>query len=225
MKRSVLAGLGLLAAFAAPASAADLPRQMGTYKAPAMISAFNWTGAYVGLHAGYGWGSSSGVALRGGFVGGQIGYNWQGMGSPWVVGVELDSAWADMGRSDTVAGGGTTVTVDSKANYVGSARVRVGHAWDRTLLYVTGGVGWVHNELRISATSGGFTAGLSDSQTHVGGTVGAGLEHALAPNWTAKFEYLYTAYNTKTYFSGIGGGVGADANSHTLKVGINYLIR
>ena len=75
MKRSILAGCGLLAMMAA-ASAADLPR--GTYNAPAAYApVYNWSGLYIGAHAGYGWAGSGDLNGRGGFVGAQIGYNYQ----------------------------------------------------------------------------------------------------------------------------------------------------
>ena len=225
MKRSFFAGLGLLALIAAPASAADLPRQM-PYKAPAYVTAYNWTGFYVGAHAGYGWGSSSdGLELSGGFIGGQVGYNWQAMGSPWVVGIEVDSAWADFGRTSTFLFPGGVLSVSSNANYQGSARLRAGYAFDRTMVYVTGGLGWINNEVAINATVPPFVIGTSDSQMHLGGVVGAGVEHALAPNWSVKAEYLYSMYNKQTYFGAVGGGFSADADTHTLKVGLNYHIR
>ncbi len=224
MKRSLFAGLGVLALIAAPASAADLPRQM-PYKAPAYVTSYNWTGFYLGAHAGYGWGSSDGVDLRGGFVGGQIGYNWQAAGSPWVFGIEVDSAWADLGRTTSILAPIGVVSVSSDANYVGSARGRIGYAFDRTMVYATGGLGWIHNEIAVNATVGPFTAGVSDSKMHVGGVVGAGVEHAFAPNWSGKVEYLYSMYNSQTYFSGFGGGFSADADTHTLKVGLNYHFR
>ena len=223
MKRLMSAALGLFALMAAaPASAADLPRGV-PYKAPVMMSVFNWTGFYAGIHGGYGWASSDGIDLRGGFVGGQVGYNWQAMGSPWVFGIEFDSAWADMGRTDVFATGAGILSVESRAHYMGSLRPRIGYAWDRTMLYLTGGLAWVNNRISVNATVGGFTAGISDSQTHLGGTIGVGVEHAFAPNWTGKVEYLYTAYGSETYFSSIGGGFSADATSHTIKVGLNYL--
>ena len=72
MKRFLLAGCGLLA-LAATASAADLPR--GTYNAPAAYApVYNWSGLYIGAHAGYGWSGSSDINMRGGFIGGQIGF-------------------------------------------------------------------------------------------------------------------------------------------------------
>lgn len=220
MKRSILAGCGLLAMMAA-ASAADLPR--GPYRAPAAYApVYNWTGLYIGAHAGYGWAGSGDLNGRGGFVGGQVGYNWQGMGSPWILGVEFDSAWADMGKTQNFVSGATTVSSSTTIDYTGSLRGRVGYAWDRTMLYATGGLAWMHNKLSVNATSGSFTAGISDSQMHVGGTIGAGLEYALAPNWSAKAEYLYTAYGKSTYFSNISGGASLNADTHTMKAGINY---
>jgi outer membrane immunogenic protein len=224
MKRIVLAGLGV-AALISSASAADLPRGV-PYRAPAVVSVYNWTGPYVGIHAGYGWGTSNnGIDLKGGFVGGQVGYNWQALGSPWVFGIEFDSAWADLGTTETAATSVGVVSVSSNANYTGTLRPRVGYAWDRTMVYLTGGLAWVTNKISVNATVGPFTTGISDSQTHLGGTIGAGIEHAITPNLSVKGEYLYTGYESKTYFSGIAGGASLDAGAHTIKAGLNYHFR
>jgi outer membrane immunogenic protein len=224
MKR-LIAGIGLMALAAAPAAAADLPRGGAPYRAPSYVAGYNWTGFYVGLHGGYGWGDSNGVDLDGGFVGGQVGYNWQAMGSPWVFGVELDSAWADFGSNNTVVAPGVLVSVNSSANYMGSFRGRVGYAvWDRTMLYATGGVAWLNNEVTVIATSGPFTAGASDTKTHIGGTIGVGLEHVFAPNISGKVEYRYTAYGSETYFGSLGG-VSIDADTHQFLVGANFRFR
>jgi outer membrane immunogenic protein len=226
MQRYAFAGLAALAvAFAAPASAADLPRAM-PYKAPAYVTSYNWTGFYVGVHGGYGWSGSSGFDLSGGFVGGQVGYNWQQAGSPWVFGVELDSAWADFGRSTAFFTPVGVVSVQSDANYQGSLRGRVGYAFDRTMLYLTGGVGWINNEVAVNATVAPFIIGMTDSKMHVGGVVGGGIEHALAPNWSIKGEYMYSMYGSKTYFGGLAGvGISSDIDTHTFKVGLNYHVR
>ena len=87
--------------------------------------------------------------------------------------------------------------MSSNANYQGSARGRVGYAFDRTMVYATGGVGWINNEVTVNATVGPFTVGVSDSQMHIGGVVGAGVEHAFAPNWSVKAEYLYAIYGSR----------------------------
>ena len=93
MRRLSLALLAAVSTIALTqfASAADLPVKAPVYKAPVMAPLYNWTGFYVGLNAGYNWGSqdnslvtTSGVTLLSnndhlnGFIGGgQIGYNWQ----------------------------------------------------------------------------------------------------------------------------------------------------
>src|SRR4051812_6854357 len=108
MKRSIVAAFGLLGLAATmPAGAADLPRGAPQYKAPAYVTQYNWTGFYLGINGGGGWGDSAwnGFAIKnqpsGGLIGGTVGYNWQGPGSPWVFGLEGDIAWASI--SDSVA--------------------------------------------------------------------------------------------------------------------------
>src|SRR5262245_8740913 len=113
MKRFLLVGLGLLALAAAmPAQAADLPRGM-PYKAPAAYAPmYNWTGFYLGIQGGGAWGGSdwNGLAVSnspsGGLIGGTVGYNWQGIGSPWVFGLEGDISATSI--KDSVTCGGFT---------------------------------------------------------------------------------------------------------------------
>src|SRR5882672_3021397 len=112
MKRELIAGfaLGLLAVL--PAIAADMKAAPVYTKAP-MMPVYSWTGAYIGVNAGYAWGDSEvststvfsptgyfalssipAIAAAGaqtinpnGFTGGgQIGYNWQ-VSSATVVGL------------------------------------------------------------------------------------------------------------------------------------------
>ena len=140
MKRFLLASVGVLA-MVGLANAADLPRPVYTkappYQAP---YAYNWTGFYIGINGGGGWGNSTwdstgGFDTSGGMVGGTVGYNWQ-MGT-WVLGVEGDIDWADIkGTTATnCVGGGCT----TQNNWLGTARGRVGYAFDRWLPYLTGG--------------------------------------------------------------------------------------
>jgi outer membrane immunogenic protein len=89
------------------------------------------------------------------------------------------------------------------------------------MLYVTGGLAWAHNDVSVVATTGPFTAGLSDSRTHLGGTIGAGLEHAFLPYLSGKAEYRYTAFGSEPYFSNLGG-VSLDADTHMFLVGANF---
>ena len=219
MKSSLAAGLGLLAVAAAiPAQAADLPRGM-PYKAPAAYApAYNWTGFYLGIQGGGAWGDSdwNGLAVSnspsGGMIGGTAGYNWQAMGSPWVFGLEGDVAWANI--KDTVTCGG--FTCETKNNWFGTARGRVGYSWDRWLPYFTGGLAFGD----IDANRSGF-AGSSD--TNVGWTVGVGVEGVITGRWTAKLEYLYADIgDTTCSAASCGTATNVDLGMNILRAGVNY---
>lgn len=230
MRRLFGLSLSLLgiAFFTHTANAADL---RPAYKAPPapVMAAFNWSGFYAGIHGGWATGDMDSSTLGGsadidgGFFGGQIGWNWQAAGSPWVWGVEVDSAWADIGDSVTATVAPFTGTVSSDLDYFGTARLRLGYAWDRVLWYVTGGVAWAHNELSGTLTGPGLALGASSDNTHVGWTIGGGVEWAFADPWSVKLEYLFMDFGSEDYFGGPGaGGFDADAQIHTFKIGLNY---
>lgn len=225
---STIVAAGLVLGTAQVASAADMARPV--YKAaPPVVMAYNWSGFYAGISGGYGWGDLSSNIFTGNakqdgwFGGGQIGWNWQGAGSPWVFGVEVDSFWANIKDDVTVAGGGVVANAFSELNYFGTARLRLGYAVDRVLWYATGGLAWGTNEIGASVAAPGFFAGTSSSNTHVGFAVGGGVEWALVDSWTAKVEYMYLGLGSENYFGGpAAGGFDADLNVHTVKVGLNY---
>jgi outer membrane immunogenic protein len=219
---SVLAlGFGMNAA-----KAADLPAREPVYKAAPYVQASTWSGAYIGLHAGYAWGTGTSsfggftggdTDIDGGFGGGQIGYNWQAPGANWVLGVEADVSGGDIGFNETVPGVGSEST---SINVMGTVRGRLGFlVTPQTLIYGTGGFAWAHNTADINVP-GVIVA--SSSATHTGWAAGAGIEHAFAPNWTARLEYLHTDYGTETYFN---SPVGLSADTDQVRVGINYLFR
>ena len=93
-----------LAATTGMALAADIPRQMPPTKAPAYVAPYyNWTGLYLGINGGYGWGRSSWdgfgsgtFGTSGGLIGVTAGYNWQMPGGPWVFGLEGNVDWSNM---------------------------------------------------------------------------------------------------------------------------------
>ncbi len=216
MKRALLSGLSMLALISS-ASAADLPRQNAPYRAPAMMSGYNWTGFYLGLVGGGAWGRSNwdgfGVSNSptGGMFGATAGYNWQGA-SPWVFGLEGDIAWAGTRASVTCAG----ATCETRNDWLGTVRGRVGYSWDRIMPYVTGGVGFGN----IKANRTGFT-GASDSRA--GWALGAGVEAAIAGRWTGKLEYVYTdlgSIGCSAAACGVATNVGLDL--HMLRAGANY---
>ena len=218
MKRSLVAGFGLLALAALPASAADLPRAATPYRAPAYVAQYNWTGFYLGINGGGGWGDSdwNGFGLgnkpSGGMIGGTAGYNWQAPGSPWVFGLEGDVDWTNI--KDTSACGG--LICETRNNWFGTVRGRVGYAFDRFLPYFTGGLALGDVEARRT----GF-AGSKD--TNAGWTLGVGIEGVIAGNWTAKVEYLHADLGDTTCSAiACGTASNVDLQLNILRGGLNY---
>jgi len=91
MKRLVFAGIGALAVMTVmgSANAADMPRRQAMpAKAPIYEAPYNWTGFYVGLNGGGGFGHSNwdafatGFDTSGGLVGGTGGYETPDCGPP-----------------------------------------------------------------------------------------------------------------------------------------------
>ncbi len=221
MKTPFVAALLAGGLIAGSAAAADLPI-VQPYAAAAPV-VHNWTGFYLGANVGYGWGDADltfgGVGSSGdydGFIGGlQAGYNHQFAGGI-VVGLEADIQLSGVDYSRDFGG----VVIGSELNYFGTARARLGYAFDRFLPYITGGVAFGQNEADFSFL--GIT--VSDDNTHFGWTIGAGLEVAVTQNVSIKGEYLYVDFEDKTYFGNgiLGGSFNAGADLHIARVGVNY---
>jgi outer membrane immunogenic protein len=199
---------------ATSAMAADISQRRMVTKEP-IYAAYNWTGAYVGINGGGGWGksdsaspfSSGSYRTSGGLIGGTLGYNWQ-MGQT-VFGIEGDIDWSNI-RGSATCGVGTSC--ETRNNWLSTARGRLGYAMDRVMPYVTGGL--AVGDIKHSV------AGIGSSDTtKAGWTIGGGLEAAI-PNsrLTAKIEYLYVDL-------GRGASVlGSDAklNANVVRAGLNY---
>jgi outer membrane immunogenic protein len=215
--KMIRTGVSLAALMTAPiaAHAADLPR---SYKAPAYVAPVfaNWTGFYVGLNAGYGFGKSDWdfpavSPSPKGFVGGvTLGYNFQtGL---WLWGIEGDLDYSGMkGSADCVLG-----SCETKTSWLGTARGRFGYAgWNNWLPYLTGGAAFGD----VKATSSRGDA----SKTKVGWTAGAGVEYAMWSNWSVKAEYLYV--DLGKFDCGITCGAASDNVSfkaNVVRAGVNY---
>jgi outer membrane immunogenic protein len=218
MKRLFLV-LASLAALTGSAAAADLARPVPQpyYKAPVAVPVYNWTGFYIGINGGGGfgrstWDTTGGRDISGGVVGGTLGYNYQ-IGQA-VFGVEGDIDWADInGTSNTVCPTGCK-TGDS---WLSTVRGRLGYAADRFMPFITGGGAFGD----IKASVPGFAGASTD---RAGWTLGAGLEFALTQNWTAKAEYLYV--DLGKFNCGVScGGPATDNVSFTtslVRAGVNY---
>jgi outer membrane immunogenic protein len=221
---SLLAGAAVAALAVAPSFAADLgpaaPPQ--TYVAPP-AAVYDWTGFYVGINGGYGWGdfpNNSGVApggpppislngADGGLIGGTLGYNWQF--GHFVAGLETDIDWADISVTNTPVGARGTL------DYLGTVRGRLGYAFDRVLLYGTGGFAYG------AGTAKSFTGVIgSDSESTTGWTLGAGIEYAIWRNLTAKVEYRYTDLGNTTFTIPGMPAFRASYRGSSVIAGINY---
>jgi outer membrane immunogenic protein len=219
MKRVFLALVGL-AALTGTAAAADLPPRMAPapyYKAPVAVPVYNWTGFYIGINGGGGfgrsqWDSTGNFNTSGGLVGGTVGYNYQfGQG---VVGLEGDIDWADInGTTNTFCAFGCKTS----DHWLSTVRGRLGYAADRFMPFITGGAAFGD----IRASTPGFAGA---NQTNAGWTVGAGLEFAIAGNWTAKAEYLYV--DLGKFNCGISCGALVTDNvsftTNIVRAGVNY---
>lgn len=209
MRFSILCGAVTAGVLATPALAADLG-SVEPLPAPDIVEAApanNWTGFYLGVLGGYGWGTAGTDAAAGdldveGFdIGGYAGANWQW--GNFVVGAEGDLLFP---FRDETAGG---ISVDQGLN--GSLRGRAGIALDRFLVYGTaGGAG---TDLELSSAAG------SDEQTLWGWTAGAGVEGQVLDNVTARIEYRFTDYFDEDFNLG-GATVNSDFDTHTIRGGI-----
>jgi len=221
MKKLLLVTSSLIAlGAAAPALAADLAARPYT-KAPPMIAAvYDWTGFYIGANGGWGssrnsWDSVVGLIgpegshdATGGTVGGQVGYRWQA--GTFVFGLEAQGNWADFSGSNVsqvFPGFRNHTNVDAFGLFTG----QVGYAVNNVLLYVKGGAAVTSNTYRIN-TLGGALAGVTGDDTRWGGTIGAGLEYAFAPNWSVGVEYNHLFMQDRTYnfTTPAGAAFGAD---------------
>ena len=249
MKKLVIASLAL-AAFAAPAFAADMPVKAPVYKAPVIAPVYNWTGFYLGLNAGGSWGrqdndlvaAATGVVgfansdhLNGFIGGGQIGYNWQI--NQWVVGLEADfqgSAQKADGSFVLPPGGailvipGLTANYTDKLDWFGTVRGRIGYAMDRWLPYVTGGWAFGHGTLSGTGTTtpAGTAIGFNASQNYSGWTIGGGVEYTFMNNWSMKAEYLYIDFGNGSTVAANAAGtlniVSGKMTDNIARLGINY---
>ena len=241
--------------------AADLAMSQPAYFAPP--SPFSWTGFYLGGNVGAGIGTTetsvnvgpaltalSGMPITAtaplvsetfnGFVGGfQAGYNWQ-LGVI-VLGVEGDLDAAGLQGSAPCA---VVLNCTMKHNWFADVTGRVGVvAVDRTLIYLKGGVAWegsnftVGNSINVAGTT--IAANAGGSGTQVGGLLGMGVEYAFLSNWSAKLEYNYIDFGTRSFNASIaanaafaGTGIGAlsgvsvpasiTENEHIVRAGVNY---
>jgi outer membrane immunogenic protein len=226
MKNLMRPGIAVAALVAlaagSPAIAADMA--VPVYRGgPPPVGPYNWiwTGCYIGGQIGGQWSSwiadvrfppffdyaDQSFRDDGRFIyGGQVGCNYQPIGTPFVAGLEADVVGASRrefgGEVFRFAPPAATDHFDASGaiRAQGSLRVRLGVALDRMLLYAAGGVSWAN----ISAThtvlrDGVGAVATSVSSTRSGWNVGIGAEYLFANNWTIGLEYRYADYGSFDY--------------------------
>lgn len=209
MKTVALVLAAVVGLLAAPVLAADMA--VKAPPPPPAPSVYDWSGFYLGLQGGGGFGSTthtnqlfpngtstSSSNFRGGLFGGTYGYNWQ-FGHV-VAGLEGDVSWS--GIKDTFPSGAgdpffcpVAFPCYTHLEWLGTDRGRLGYAFDRVLIYATGGVAYgdVLGTIRNAGTFGLD----SEQRFRFGYTVGAGIEAMVAPKWSVKLEYLYTDFGNQ----------------------------
>jgi outer membrane immunogenic protein len=193
---AVLAGM-VVASLAAPALATDLSVPPSR-RAPVVPHEFSWAGSHVGVNLGGAWngldlqasslGSASSLSSpsNGAVIGGfQSGYNWQ-FGHV-VLGFEGDTEFTGQDRSVSIGApfgllqAGDTFKVKTKLT--SSSRAKAGWAWDRVMVYGTGGLATalVDVSALYGARGPGSPAFEIDQKNkfRFGYTVGAGVDYAV----------------------------------------------
>jgi opacity protein-like surface antigen len=233
-----------------PAVAADLP-----VKAGGMPTAFDWSGFYIGGHLGGGLGATSvaspfGPSLYGDairmpsvFAGVQAGYNWQ-TSRNLVLGIEADVSAMDANGADTcLAPSGAFTSFNCRARHeaFGSITGRVGFAGGvdgRSLVYLKGGAAWLTSRFDVALNAFEDIAPAETYGTRWGWTAGVGIEQALTPAWSLRFEYsharfgggvvtspqayLQPAPGALNYLDVAGGRTGIDHSMNLVRLGLNY---
>ena len=221
MKRVLLSIAATAALWAAPSLAADPGAPMEEIPV-----GFSWTGAYVGVQGGYGWGTSDSTfppsptaATYGdldGFLGGiYAGANWQT--GNFVFGIEADANISSVDASSDLNPFGEYI--DTDVNWTAGLRGRIGYAIDRWMVYGTGGLAVADVDMAARVLPGVSFA--TADETLVGWTAGAGLEHAFTDRLIGRAEYRFSDFGELDFVAPAGPGW-LDVKMHTVSVGIAY---
>jgi outer membrane immunogenic protein len=204
----------------------------------------DWTGFYIGLHAGGQFGHSETNDLddwnltahhhfgysESGFNGGmQVGYNFQWH---WLVtGPEFDLGYLALhGRGTEPGSPGNDSRGEGDGDFYTTMRGRIGVALDCWLVYATGGGIGVNYTKRFiddcsTGTCGGGVIDARDTDFSWGYTVGGGVERMIGHHWSVKAEYLYFSLGDNRFSAVSGGtryGFDAETQGHIVRAGLNY---
>src|SRR6478735_4925245 len=242
----------LVAVAPAERAAADDTRTTNAPVSPFGGPAYNWNGFYAGGQLGYAWGTSNWTASSPGapnvsgslslaqridifaetgsfFAGLQGGYNYM-LPNRLLFGGEVDATFPTFPDRNGISIGGITnlisptlgsETYSETMLASGTVRGRIGYAPGRWLFYATGGFAWTYNQQSLTQVATG--ASESPFLWRLGYAAGAGVEAPVAPHWTARLEYLFTAYgNSGRSFFGGAQHFDSDFSVQQVRAGLNY---
>lgn len=174
-----------------------------------------WTGPYIGGFVGGTFieghyetsfdPEMSGTGGYAGILGGYL-YDFGGL----VVGVEGDYGW---GFGTTAQNRTPQEDTEFEIDALYTIRGRLGWAFDDTLIYATGGYGWM--EAKFGGLTGDPAIFDDDKGTHEGWVVGGGMEYRFIDGLSGRLEYLYGDFGDEDYTLIGGGDLGGDL-THTL---------
>ena len=216
--------------FTSLASAADIP-----VKAPAYVAAPSWTGWYIGLNAGYGWGRDERTDLlppiggfwvpvgvgfsdtlrpKGGVYGGHIGYNYQT--GQWVLGLEANFDAANMKEDKISIYFPATDAWHAKVSAIFTATGRIGYAMNAWLPYLRGGFATAKLKSRMDDTTAAANF-VENNSWYNGWTIGGGVEYMLTPNWILGAEYNYMDFGARTWTGVTTSAAGAFVSNERIQ--------
>lgn len=223
---SLLAGVAALG-FASSTFAADLIIETPVEEVGVVDVGGNWDGGFVGVFVGGGWGAADHEFgggdgndiddMTGWLVGVDAGFNFT-VGSGLVLGIVGDIAWADINGSlegPTPVGGYDEIT--QSIDWQGSLRARLGFDGGAFLPYVTGGLAFAHGTRETFGPDDG-----PFENTHVGWTVGAGVEFAATEELSVNLEYRYSDYGAEVYNDGGLTVPEVSLTTHTVTAGLHW---
>src|SRR5262245_2281252 len=228
MKKFLLGSVALAAMLAGRAMAADMPVK---YKAPPPVPVYDWSGLYVGFNIGGTWFdidrtypqplaplvgpttfNSSDSDLIFGFHAGA-----QAQWGDWVLGVEV--AYSACGRecqsfvvlpNPPFNGAGAppnTLTAQNKITNILTVGPRLGYAWDRWMIYATGGYAAASLKGQYINTQTGLQFGLTfhGQSWNDGWFAGGGIEYMIHKGSFVDViigaEYQHIDVNTRRAFT------------------------
>jgi outer membrane immunogenic protein len=196
-----------------------VPSPALVYKSPPNRYAYDWTGIYFGADGGFGWTTSKGTLLdvvgsplapfsyrvNGPVAGLFLGGNYQI--NKIVLGVEGDWQWSNLlGNNQILAPLGSTGSfpsgpflVSTTVKDYATVRGRLGLAFDRFLVFGTGGWAW-GNPLTSYALVGDAPF-FNNGGSSAGWTAGLGVDYAFTDSVFGRIEYRYTRLETSGFMS------------------------